>query len=81
MDRLEKIKGYKDRASKDDVAYLIKEVEELRRDAVELTAAAIDAKRQAELATTELRKLKGETPVEMCPCKTPDDHAGWCPRR
>ena len=81
MDRLEKIKGYKDRASKDDVSWLIRQVE-AERAAGELAHRLMEqAQRDAELATTELAKLKGTLPVEVCPCKTPDDHAGWCPRR
>jgi hypothetical protein len=81
MDRLEKIKGYKDKASKDDVSWLIKVVEDGRKVIDALSRELEGAKRVAELASTELAKLKGEAPVEMCPCKTPDDHAGWCPRR
>lgn len=81
MDRLEQLKGYKDRASKADVSWLIKLVEDGRKANDALSRELEGAKRVAELATTELRKLKGEIPVEMCPCKTPSDHAGWCPRR
>ena len=51
------------------------EKSELRREIVKLES--IIARRDLTIA-----KLKGEkAEVERCPCNSPADHAGWCPRK
>ena len=81
MDRLEKIKGYMDKCPKEDVKWLITQVE-AERAAGEIAHNLMEAAlREAELAATELAKLKGTLPSGTCPCNSPDSHAGWCPRR
>ena len=48
---------------------------ELRREIVKLESTI--ARRDLTIA-----KLKGEKQVtDTCPCNSPADHAGWCPRR
>lgn len=81
MDRLEKIKGYMDKCPKEDVKWLITQVE-AERAAGEIAYRLMEeAERRQFVAEKELAKLKGTLPSSTCPCNSPDSHAGWCPRR
>ena len=80
MDRLEKIKGYTDRAPKDDVKWLIREVEAQRQRAVSAGCEVVRLTALVENQARALEALRDPNPPR-CPCGFPDDHAGWCPRR
>lgn len=78
MDRLQKIKGYADRAPRADVLWLVGELEEARTKIVALERQAEEAgARAARLAS----RMTAEGAVPKCPCQHPESHAGWCPRR
>jgi hypothetical protein len=81
VDRLEQMKGYPDKLTRDDTDWLMKELEVERA----LARAAEKGMDQLEGRVTKLSaqvlKLKGAVIEPPCPCNSPDDHAGWCPRR
>lgn len=78
-DKLQKIKGYTDRVPKDEVKWMIQEIETLRVLA-DSQASQIDVLERSERkARLAVEKLSGRSEPERCPCNSPEDHAGWCP--
>ena len=80
MDRLEKIKGYKDKLSKDDGLWLVAELSKCREQGDRLAGLLATSEDKRERMAAEVARLRGEGPA-TCPCNSPDSHAGWCPRR
>jgi hypothetical protein len=78
-ERLQKIEGYLDRLPKDDAKWLVAEVRRLMKLKVELQTLV--ARQTAQIEARDKKIAAITDGVVRCPCNSPDDHAGWCPRR
>lgn len=82
MDRLEKLKGYKDKLSKDDCVWLINELTEARAGLKHLRELLATCEGKREKMASELEAMKAPEAefCRVCLARS-EDHAGWCPRR